>query len=121
MVKFKSKFEEELWRSICKTQNVKLEYESEILPYSWLSNYYPDFVCSFPDGRKLYIEAKGYFRVRDMVKMKAVKKENPDADIRFVFQGDKKVRKKSKMLYSDWCNKYGFIYSIGSVPREWLA
>ena len=95
---------------------MKLEYESIWLPYYVRGNYNPDFIL--PNG--IIVEAKGYFDTRAQVKMKAVKKENPHLDIRFVFMNSRtKVRKNSKMTYADWCDKYGFPYADYHIPLAW--
>jgi len=94
--------------------------ESHDLPYTVVKNYVPDFVLIFPNGRVLYIEVKGWFKPDDRSKMKAVKRCNPDLDIRMVFGADNKLHSKSSTRYSDWCEKNGFPYAIGSIPKEWL-
>lgn len=95
-------------------------YETDSLPYTIRRNYIPDFVVHLPNGAVRYIEAKGYLRPEDRTKMRAVKEANPLLDIRFVFAKDNLVT-GSKMRYSDWAIKYGFPYSIGSVPKDWLT
>lgn len=79
-------------------------------------NYIPDFILSNRNysGKKIYIEAKGHFRPEAKRKMVAVKKLHPDLDIRFVFYS----RKVSDIRFAE---KYGFKYSIGSIPEEWVA
>lgn len=49
--------------------------------------------------------------------MRLVKEQNPELDIRLVFQNDGKVGKR--MRYSDWADKYGFPFAIGRVPKDW--
>jgi 3-deoxy-D-manno-octulosonic acid (KDO) 8-phosphate synthase len=55
--------------------------------------------------------------------MKAVKKANPDLDIRFVFQAPfNKINKKSKTTYAAWAEKNGFQWAAyHSIPVEWLT
>lgn len=79
-------------------------------------NYIPDFILSNRNytSKKIYIEAKGHFRPEAKRKMVAVKKLHPDLDIRFVFYS----RKVSDIRFAE---KYGFKYSIGSIPEEWVA
>lgn len=88
-------------------------YESEKLPYTIYGNYIPDFIISLPSGSKRYIEAKGFFRPEHKVKMIAVKRQHPDLDIRIVFYSMSKKNIR-------WADKYGFPYSIGKIPEEWL-
>lgn len=117
----KGGFEPEIFKQLQSRENLDVSYEEDRLAYITYHNYVPDFKISTPSGVTFYLEVKGYFRTADQVKMKAVKKTNPDADIRFVFQKDNKLNKYSKLHYSDWAIKYGFPYAIGSVPAEWLS
>jgi predicted nuclease of restriction endonuclease-like RecB superfamily len=119
---FKSRLEKVTWEALIKNKHVKVKYEDEHLPYSIQRNYIPDFICILPDGRKIYIESKGYFRQEDRAKMNWVLKCHPNLDIRFVFSQDNKIakRKNGVYKYSDWCKKRGIKYSIGSVPKEWF-
>ena len=95
------------------------EYEIGRLHYVLRKYYIPDFILTLPNGRKIYIEVKGYLRPTDRTKMVAVKKGNPDLDIRFLFDKDNKMSKNSKTTYSTWATKNGFPYAIGSIPKEW--
>ena len=61
---------------------VSYEYESTKVPYQIQHNYTPDFVL--PNG--VFLETKGYWDDADRRKMRAVKKCNPELDIRMVFQ-----------------------------------
>jgi hypothetical protein len=99
---------------------INVSYETVALPYTVRKNYWPDFVCQRPDGSTFYLEVKGYFRAEDRVKLRAVKQENPGIDVRLVFGANNKISSKSKMRYSDWCDKYGFPYCIKEVPQEWF-
>lgn len=83
-------------------------------------HYVPDFIVVKPNGHKIYIEVKGYFRSEDRTKMLAVKANNPTLDIRMLFDNDNKLNKKSKSRYSDWCKKHGYIYAFKTVPRSWI-
>ena len=67
---------------------------------------------------KNYLEAKGYFRAEDRVKLLSVRDNYPDMDLRLVFQKDNKVHRTSKMKYSDWAEKHGFQYCVGSIPKD---
>ena len=116
--KFKSKFEEDVFNSI---GDAPVEYESETFKYVAEHEYTPDFVITLPDGTKRYVETKGYLRPTDMTKLKAVKKSNPDKDLRLVFFKDNKLKSTAKMRYSDWAYKNGFIFSIGGIPKGWLV
>lgn len=104
-----------------KRSKATLSYESEKIPFTVIKhkNYTPDFVITFPDGHKRYIEIKGYLRPDDRAKMKMVKDQHPDMDLRIVFQKDNKLNAKSNTLYSTWARKLGIPYSVGKVPTEW--
>jgi len=115
---FRSGLETSVWSQVPKKQRPKVKYEGEKLQYLLPKTYNPDFVIHKPDG-KIYVEVKGYFRSEDQVKMRAVKVTNPFLDIRFVFAVDNKVG-GSKLLCSQWCDKYGFPYAFGSIPKDWF-
>lgn len=110
---FKSQLEHKIWTSMPKKRGVKVSYETERIPYRTPGYYLPDFVVCFPEGRKLYIEVKGWFRAEDKRKMAAVKQCNPDLDIRMVFPSHNKRNER-------WCAKHNYPYAIGSVPRTWF-
>ena len=59
---------------------IKYTYEADKLHYVLEANYIPDFKVG-----NIYLETKGYFPPDQRKKMLAVKKANPDADIRLVF------------------------------------
>ena len=81
---------------------VKYEYESTKVPYQIQHNYTPDFLL--PNGT--YLECKGYWEAEDRRKIKAVKEQHPEIDLRMVFQAPfNKISKKSKTTYAQWCEK----------------
>ena len=98
---------------------VKYEYESTKVPYVLQCNYTPDFLL--PNG--VYLETKGQLTEEDRRKMKAVKKANPELDIRFVFQAPyNKIYKGSKTTYAAWAEKNNFPWAAyHSIPIEWLT
>jgi len=117
----RSQLETDTLRYLQKNKNiVDVSYESTALPYIIQKIYVPDFVVLLKDGRYLYLETKGYFKSEDRTKMRAVKLANPSLDIRMVFPKDNKINKNSEMRYSDWCEKYGFVYCIGNPPKDWF-
>ena len=97
---------------------VKYEYESTKVPYVIQHNYTPDFLL--PNG--IFLECKGYWDPDDRRKIKAVKEQNPDLDIRMVFQSPfNKISKKSKTTYAQWCDKHGIKWtSWSNIPLKWL-
>jgi hypothetical protein len=81
MPRYRSGLEEKV-ADLLSNLKVEFEYESTKVPYILQCNYTPDFLL--PNG--VYLETKGQLTEEDRRKMLAVKKMNPDLDIRFVFQ-----------------------------------
>ena len=96
---------------------VDYSYESEWVPYVIEHRYIPDFKIG-----DIYLETKGWFKPTDRRKMLAVKKANPDLDIRLVFQAPhNKISKRSKTTYSMWAEKHGFPWcAYYAIPISWL-
>lgn len=78
--------------------------------------YTPDFFL----GSGFIIETKGRFTAADRRKMVAVKEQHPDAKIVLLFMRDNKIHRRSQTKYSDWCEKHGYDYAIGTPKEEWL-
>ena len=96
---------------------IEYQYESEKIPYMIEANYIPDFKVG-----DVYLEAKGYFPSDQRRKMKAVKKANPNLDIRIIFQNPlNKISKRSKTSYAMWAEKNGFPWcTYYAIPTSWL-
>jgi predicted nuclease of restriction endonuclease-like RecB superfamily len=97
-----------------------LEYETEKISYQIEHTYIPDFVVTRKDGSKIYIESKGYWDSIDRRKIRAVKRQHPDLDLRMIFQKNNPISKGSKTRYTDWAGKLGIPTSVGSIPIDWL-
>ena len=97
---------------------VKYEYEPHKVPYQIQFNYTPDFLL--PNG--VYLEAKGYWEAEDRRKIKAVKQQHPELDLRMVFQAPfNTISKKSKTTYAKWCEKHDIPWtSFTNIPLDWL-
>jgi hypothetical protein len=54
--------------------------------------------------------------------MIAVRDQNPDKDIRFLFaNAENPIKKGSKTTYGMWAEKNGFKYADGvEIPKEWI-
>lgn len=112
---FRSKLEKKVSMELRRVNKgrYKVAYEKEQLHYVLPKRYLPDFVLHMKDGRKIYIEAKGFFRQEDRQKMAAVKKSNPHLDIRLIFG-------KPRESDIDWCNKHGFKWAAVAIPKDWF-
>ena len=115
--KYRSKLEERL-ATLLTTLGISYEYESEKVSYTIQHHYTPDFVLP----NHTYLEAKGYWDAADRRKILAVKKDNPDMDLRMVFQAPYNTRsKKSKTTYAMWCEKHNIPWtSYHDIPLDWL-
>ena len=115
--KYRSKLEERL-ATLLTTLGISYEYESEKVSYTIQHNYTPDFVLP----NHTYLEAKGYWDAADRRKILAVKKDNPDMDLRMVFQSPyNTISKKSKTTYAMWCEKHNIPWtSYHDIPLDWL-
>ena len=109
---------EEKVADLLSSLKVKYEYETKKLAYVLECNYIPDFLL--PNG--VFLEVKGRLTSEDRRKMIAVKKSNPELDIRFVFQAPfNKIYKGSKTTYAKWAEQKGFPWcAYHSIPQTWL-
>jgi len=102
-----------------KKNNIKFTYEK--VKIEWEDLYYRKYTPDFILENNIIIEVKGYFKVSDRRKQLYIKEQNPDLDIRFVFDNSKaKIYKGSKTTYASWCTKYGFLYCDLEIPKEWF-
>jgi hypothetical protein len=117
---FRSGLEEQIADEL-KGLRVQYEFEETKLKYvkpQKTHTYTPDFYLT---KQKIYIETKGLFTSADRQKMKLIKEQHPDKDIRFIFSNSKtRISKKSKTTYSMWAEKYGFKWADKHMPKEWL-
>ena len=102
-------------------EELKVEFIYEGIKIEWedlaYRTYTPDFVL--PNG--IIIETKGQFTAADRRKHRAIQKQHPKLDIRFVFENSRrKLRKGAKSTYGEWCIKYGFRYYDRIIPEDWL-
>jgi len=93
-------------------------YEPVRIPYSLACHYVPDYVL--PNG--IVIEAKGYFTSTDRRKMRVVKEQYPNLEIRFVFgRAANRLNKRSHTSYARWADTKGFLWANRSIPRDWYG
>jgi hypothetical protein len=115
---YRSKLEQDVAKRLS-FAGVPFDYESKKITYKVEEErkYTPDFIL----GNGVVLEVKGYFRAEDRKKLLLIKEQNPDLDLRLVFQrAENKIHKRSKTTYADWCKKNGFLYSTnGTIPHGW--
>lgn len=99
-----------------KRAKVPFEYEPCKIPYTITHTYTPDFVIR----DNVYIETKGFFRdSSEARKYKAIKEQNPDLDLRFVFMYPDRRIPGQKTTYAAWADRHGFPWAGGCIPKEW--
>ena len=115
---FRSGLEERVADLLCNL-GVSYEYESTKVPYVIQHNYTPDFLL--PNG--VYLECKGYWDSEERRKIKAIKIQNPELDIRMVFQSPyNKIEKRSKTTYAQWCDRLEIPWcTFTDIPIDWLT
>ena len=115
---FRSGLEERVADLLCNL-GVSYEYESTKVPYVIQHNYTPDFLL--PNG--VFLECKGYWDAEDRRKIKAVKQQHPELDLRMVFQAPyNTITKKSKTTYAAYCDKLNIPWcSFANIPIKWLT
>jgi len=101
--------------------SVAYEFEKTKLKYTKpqkIHTYTPDFHLL---KKRIFIETKGLFTTQDRQKMKLIREQHPDLDIRFIFSNSRaRISKKSKTTYGMWCDRYGYMYADKHVPKEWI-
>ena len=118
----KQTFEQRVMSNLT-AKGVEFTFEPHSLSYNVTRDYIPDLLIG-----EVYVEIKGYFRQDAQRKMRAVKKQHPEKDIRFLFQkanatiqGAKKRKDGSKMTCKEWAERYGFKYAEGEeIPNQWI-
>ena len=104
---------------LLETEGVPFSYEPIRLDYLKKHTYLPDF---WLDEQGYFIETKGRFFAQDRAKHLLVKAQNPNTEVRFVFQQpNNRLSKKSRTTYAEWCEKHGFLWSGKKVPRSWFS
>ena len=114
---FRSKLEEKV-ADLLVDLGVKYEYETEKVSYVISHQYTPDFIL--PNG--VHLECKGYWDSEDRRKIRNVKEQHPELDLRMVFQSPyNKITKKSKTTYAKYCERLGIPWtSFTNIPLEWF-
>ena len=115
--KFRSGLEEQVAK-LLEGLGVTYEYESCKVPYTIQHHYHPDFILP----NHVHLETKGYWSPEDRRKIAAVKRDNPELDLRMVFQSPyNKISKGSKTTYAQWCEKHDIPWThFHDIPLDWL-
>jgi len=115
---FRSQLEEKV-ADLLVELNIDYDYETERIPYTIQHHYTPDFIL--PNG--VVLECKGYWESSDRRKIKQIVKDNPDLDLRMVFQAPfNKISKKSKTTYAQWCDRLKIPWcAYYDIPIDWLS
>ena len=115
---FRSKLEKQVG-DLLEQIGVVYEYETHKISYVIQHHYNPDFVLV----NGVMLETKGYWDSEDRRKIKAVMRDNPDLDLRMVFQAPfNKISKKSMTTYAQWCEKHGIKWAaVHAIPIDWLT
>jgi hypothetical protein len=115
-ITFRSKFEATVYNT-ARASRKKLDFEPKdaIISYITRHRYQPDF--RLPNG--VLIECKGHLDVADRSKMVAVKQQQPDLDIRFVFMNARMKLSRHGKTYAEWADKAGFPWAERTIPLEW--
>lgn len=120
---YKSGLEETI-ANVLADKKVNFGYEEEKITYivpETTHKYTPDFKIRKSGDRILYIETKGRWVTADRKKLKMVKEQHPELDIRILFQNAKnKISKKSKTTYGDYADKIGILWAEKTIPDSWL-
>ena len=108
-IKYRNNFEADIGEKL-----VDWNYEPYQIPYVTKRKYIPDFTKG-----NILVEAKGYFRVGDTQKYKAIRDSLFSQELVFVLtNADKKVRKGSKITMGEWCDKEGFKWFTLKTLKE---
>jgi len=98
-------------------ENIPFLYEAESWEYQLSCKYKPDFITQ----SGLVLESKGFFPPSCRRKHLALQAQQPDLEVRFIFQRNNTLSKKSKTRYGDWCDKHGFKWCVfPNIPPNWF-
>ena len=103
--KYRNKFERECGEALAGLAT----YEPRKINYVVHKKYLPDFMGLNQNGDTIMVEAKGYFRVGDTQKYKAIRDSLHVYEhlVFLLYSPTKKIRKGAKMNMGEWCEKEG--------------
>jgi len=106
-------------------RGLKFDYEKEHI--IWIEpekvrKYNPDYFFYRKDKSLLIVEAKGRWTADDRKKICYVTEQNPDLDLRMLFERDNTLSKSPRSKkYTEWCAMKGIKCAVGrSIPQEWM-
>lgn len=119
--KYRSGLEERFHKAVPNSM-----FEPFKVPYIINKDYIPDFVIELDKRPDIMVECKGFFRVGDTQKYKAIRDcTKGQYELVFVFSNDtKKLRKGSKMTLGEWCTKENMrFYTMETLDdfREYIS
>ena len=117
--KFRSGLEKQV-ADLLSNLGITYEYETTRIAYQIQHHYTPDFILP---NKHVLLECKGYWDAKDRRKIKTIKKQNPDLDLRMVFQAPyNRISKKSKTTYAQYCERHDIPWtSYANIPLKWLV
>ncbi len=99
---------------------VPYDYEKYVIRYSIparVARFTPDWVLK----NGIVIESKGHWVTSDRQKIRLVKEQHPDLDLRMLFGSSKStIGRKSSTTYGIYCDRLGIPYADKTVPKVWL-
>ena len=102
-----------------KKAGISYGYETVVIPWeiSETRRYTPDFLL--PNG--IIIETKGRWVTADRKKLRHIREQHPDIDLRIVFSAPRaRISKQSKTMYYQMAERLGIPWAKGLIPVEWL-
>ena len=108
---------EDRFANYLERQNIPFLYECSKYPYVLHHKYTPDFILK----NGVIIETKGFWKPSDRSKIKAVKQQHPELDLRMVFMRNNRLSKTSKTTYGMWCEKHNIPWAVfPHIPEDWF-
>jgi hypothetical protein len=102
-------------------KKIDARYEANTFEYilSETRKYTPDWTVVKKNGALVYLEYKGVLDGKTRKKMKLMKKQYPDIDLRIIFEkAGNKIYKGSKTTYGQWADQHGFPWEDNVMPKD---
>lgn len=94
----------------------ELTGEYEVPPRT--ARYTPDFVLA----NGIVVETKGRWVTADRQKIRLIRAQHTDLDLRMVFSNSKaRISKQSQTTYADFCRHLDIPFADKIVPEEWAT